>query len=89
MGLKLVPDLPMFANDETKTPFDVIITDREGAHVGTYAEVMSFSFIVDRDYPHGVVGMLRSDGSRVDHACRAGDTIKNTSTGVSVEAVDA
>lgn len=88
MGLKLVPDLPMFANDETKTPFDVIITDREGIHVGTYTEVMSFSFIVDRDYPNGGLFMLRSDGSRVDHACRAGDTIKNTGTGVTVEAVD-
>jgi hypothetical protein len=90
MGLRLVPDLPIFANDEPEVPFDVIVTNPSHRHPNvTYAEVMSFSFIVDGSYPHGAVIMLLSDASVAEHICQPGDTIENTSTGVSVEAVDA
>jgi hypothetical protein len=87
MGLRLVPDLPIFANDEPEVPFDVHVGNRHIARVLRFTEVERLSFEVTKESPNGKLTMHHSDGRTSEYICDAGDCVESNS--VSVEAVDA
>jgi hypothetical protein len=87
MGLRLVPDLPIFANDEPEVPFDVVVSSRSKKIAMRFTKVESLCFEVTKESPNGKVTMKHSDGKTTEHICAAGDSVE--SNDITVEAVDA
>jgi hypothetical protein len=88
MGLRLVPDLPIFANDEPEVPFDVLVSNSTTNLGLCFTKVESLSFEVTEESPYGKLTLKHSDGRTTERICESGDSVKSNGF-VTVEAVEA